>query len=226
MRCDPSRTWFCSAVAVAGGLLLLWAGLGHAREFGRLRATLLAHGLLPGAERRLGAAALVVAEVGVGGAVVAGVLSSLRRASVLPSRLVLPAMAGEALVYTGFLTYLTVLRHIRPGVPCGCLRDDGPVRVPVLVRAGLFATAAGVTAGLSVGPSPFVGSLTGLGRLASVSVLVPAFVLAVLTALLPASLRVAPMAPTAPPPPATPAVVPTRRRFAHPSSRSSSIRRN
>ncbi|MFD2078986.1 hypothetical protein SAMN05421678_102249 [Actinopolymorpha cephalotaxi] len=191
----------CSAVAVAGGLLLLWAGLGHARAFGRLRATLLVHRLLPRGGSRAGAAALVVAEVGVGGAVVAGTLSSLRRTSALPSRLVLPAMVGEALVYTGFLVYLTVLRRTRPDAPCGCLRDDGPVRAPVLIRAGVFAAVAAAAAGLSAGPTPFVESLTGTGRLASVSVLVPALVLAVLTALVPATL-------------------------VHPSSRTTSFRRN
>lgn len=209
----------CSAAAVAGGLLLLWAGLGHARAFGRLRASLLAHGLLPGRESRAGAATLVVAEVGVGGAVIAGVLSSLRRSSALPSRLVLPAMVGEALVYTGFLAYLAVLRRVRPDAACGCLRGDGPVRAPVLVRAGVFAAAAAVTAALSSGPTPFVGSLTGLGRLASVSVLVPALVLAVLAALLPGSLRVAPADQ------ATRAAAPGGRPLVHPSSRTTSSRR-
>ncbi|SDR71167.1 MauE/DoxX family redox-associated membrane protein [Actinopolymorpha singaporensis] len=209
----------CSAVAVAGGLLLLWAGLGHAREFGRLRATLLSHGLLPGGQRRAGAAVLVAAEVGVGGAVITGVLSSLRGSSALPSRLVLPAMVGEALVYTGFLAYLTVLRRVRPGAACGCLSGDGPVRAPVLVRAGVFAVAAAVTAPLARNPTPFLGSLTGLGRLASVSVLVPALVLAVLAALLPGSLRVASAAQ------ATSADAPGGRPLAQPSSRTTSLRR-
>ncbi|MET9023733.1 MauE/DoxX family redox-associated membrane protein [Actinopolymorpha sp. NPDC004070] len=213
----------CSAVAVAGGLLLLWAGLGHARAFDRLRATLLVHGLLPGRGRRAGAVALVVAEVGVGGAVVGGALSSLRTTSALPSRLVLPAMVGEAVVYTGFLTYLTALRRTRPDAPCGCLRGDGPLRLPVLVRAGGFAVAAAVAASLSTGPTPFVESLTGTGRLASVSVLVPALVLAVLTALVPASFRTTQAVLAHP---STPATAPAKHRCAQPSSPTTSFRRN
>ncbi|NYH88527.1 MauE/DoxX family redox-associated membrane protein [Actinopolymorpha rutila] len=213
----------CSAVAVSGGLLLLWAGLGHARTFDRLRATLLVHGLLLRRGHRAGAAALVAVEVGVGGAVVGGALSSLRRTSAMPSRLVFPAMVGEALVYAGFLTYLAVLRRTRPDAPCGCLRDDGPVRAPVLVRAGFFAAAAAAAAGLSAGPAPFVESLTGTTRLASVSVLVPALVLAVLTALVPPSFGATTASPAVAQ--AAPVGAHADPSFVHPPARTTSFRR-
>jgi hypothetical protein len=140
-----------ATVTIGGALLLLAASVEHLLHFSRLRAALIAQRVVPYRLHRILAVGLVGVEfvVGAGACVTVLATSSGQRAVFL----------AEAGIYALFLGYLTFLRFGRDSVPCGCFGDDGTVGMPILVRAGLFALAAAVTAVSAPEPSVTLSSV-------------------------------------------------------------------
>ena len=142
-----------SAVVVAGAVLLIVAGIGHARHRSGLRAAFAAQRLLP---RRLHgpiAVLLTVLELAVGGSVFA-----TQMAPTLPVPVRIVPLAAQIAMFTAFAMYLSVVRQRRPLAPCGCFGAEGAVTWLVVVRAGLLAVGAAValwtaTAAGESGPS-------------------------------------------------------------------------
>ncbi|MGW5360132.1 MauE/DoxX family redox-associated membrane protein [Actinopolymorpha pittospori] len=139
----------CMTVALAGALVLLAACVGHARDFDRLRATLVLQRLVPYRLHRAVAVGVVSAEIGIGGAGTVSVLTRHAR----------PVLYCEAILYVAFLGYLAALKGLRPGVPCGCFHGDGPVRVLALGRAAVFAAGATAAAVLPWTPATNIPAL-------------------------------------------------------------------
>jgi len=123
------------SVVLGGALLLLCACVGHLRDFDRLRAALVGQRVVPYRWHRSFAGAIILVELGVG-AVVCGSV-------VLTDPFPAWVLAVETGTYGVMLGYLTLLRLTRRDAPCGCFRGDGPVGVPALLRAGVFALGAG-----------------------------------------------------------------------------------
>jgi hypothetical protein len=115
-----------------GAVLLSVAGVAHAARPREHRAVLRAHRLLPPSWTAFAAAATTGAELLVGVAVLAILLTD-------PAAVALPA-AAQAAVYCAFAGYAAVLRTRRPGVPCGCF---GAEKVSWAVVARAVVTAAG-----------------------------------------------------------------------------------
>lgn len=130
------------AVAGAGGVMLLAAGLRHLAGRRALVATIRRQRLLPGAP--VVAAALVTAELAVGSGVLALVVL-VRDAPGFGAAWL--AFAAESALYLAFATYLTVLLLLRPGSECGCgYAGDGPARPWRVWLATAFAAAGGLAA--------------------------------------------------------------------------------
>lgn len=139
-----------TALALGGALLLVVASVGHLVHFDQLRAVVIGQQIVPYRAHRMLAGGLVVVELVVGAGVLVAVLAVPAGAR--------PALAAETAVYVVLLGYLVLLRAVRPGAPCGCFAGEGPVSGAALVRAGVFAAAAG-TALLVASPAPGAGSV-------------------------------------------------------------------
>jgi hypothetical protein len=151
-----------ATVAIGGALLLLAASVGHMLYFTRLRAALIAQRVVPYRLHRTLAVGLVGVEFGVGSGACVTVLTVPYALST--------AFLAEAGLYALFLGYLTFLRFGRGPVPCGCFGDDGSVRTPDLVRAGVFAVAAAATAVLATEPAVTLTSVPLIGAALVVAV--------------------------------------------------------
>lgn len=161
------------ALALSGALLLLWAGIGHLRHFGRLRAALAAQQIFPFRWQRTVGRTVVAGEITVG-------VAALTAAA---------AGAGEgfvalAIFYGVMSVYVTALLLGGKAVPCGCFGSGEPVTGYVLLRCLVFALAAAV-AGLAGMPDPDVGSDAGTALLLAAA----AVVFALLARSLPAVYR-------------------------------------
>ena len=125
---------------VAFGTLVV-AGTGHLRHGASLRAQLEEQRLVPGPARRVVAAALGPAEVVIGSAGLVATAWPERWADLGQAA----AMAAVVL-YLAFVVVAAVLWRWRPGAPCGCSTERHPVSAWVVMRALVFAAAAGVAA--------------------------------------------------------------------------------
>ncbi|MGH3757533.1 MauE/DoxX family redox-associated membrane protein [Actinophytocola sp.] len=132
------------AIATGGGLVLVAAGVGHARRFDPLRAILASQALLPHRWQRPVAHLLVAAELVVGLAVVVAGLAPNGGPGIV--------FAVEGGLYVAMLAYAVVLYRRRPAVPCGCFGDDGPASLPSVMRTGILAAGAGVAAAVTSSP--------------------------------------------------------------------------
>lgn len=134
--------WFAAMVlaAMAQGAvgLLLWAGMGHLRHAGPLRAALEAQALLPRAIHGPVAVSLPVAELAVGGYALVMLVAAPRRSA--------PALVTVAVVYLALASYTALVLRIRPKAPCGCFGDGAPITAAVVTRAAGAAAAAGLCA--------------------------------------------------------------------------------
>jgi hypothetical protein len=140
-----------SAVAVAGALLLITAGIGHGRHRSGLRTVLAAQRLFA---RRLHAPIATLTpllELVVGGSVL---MSHL--APVLPALAQTASLVAQAAMFAAFGGYLSVVRRHRPTAPCGCFGADGPISRLVIVRAGVLAAG---TAGAALATGSGADSL-------------------------------------------------------------------
>jgi len=135
------------ALAVAGALLLVAAGIGHLRHARALRTALRAQRLLPARLQGSIAVATIAAELVIGPAVPITSLTA-------------PAVAGwplaaQAALFAAFAAYLSVVRLRRPAAPCGCFGGGEPVTWLAVARAGLLAAgAAAALAGPGLGALP------------------------------------------------------------------------
>jgi Methylamine utilisation protein MauE len=163
-------TMIALTTAVGGGLVLLAAGIGHARRFGLLRADLVSQALLPYRWHRAVARLLVVAELTVGLAVVVSGPTLSRESGIV--------FAVEGGLFLVLLAYSVALLRHRPATPCGCFGDDGPVSLPSVLRTGVLA-AGSVAAAVSGPPAASSPALLAAG----------AVVIAVLAYVVPAALR-------------------------------------
>lgn len=146
-----------AAAALAVGLVLVAAATGHLRDPRGTRAALAAHDVLPSGLRRVVAAVLPPIELGLGVALLLGVLGRPALGPVLT--VALPVTAGAAvLLLAGFTAYLAlVLRRSRGAadVPCGCGLGTTPVSHWAVARAGvLLALAVAATFGGILGGAP------------------------------------------------------------------------
>lgn len=130
-----------TVLTALGAILLAVAGAAHAARPREHRAVLRAHRLLPPAWTAFAAAATAGAEVLVGVAVLALLLTA-------PAAATLP-VAAQAAVYCAFAGYATVLRTRRAGVPCGCFGAE-KVSWAVVSRAAVLAAGSAGCAALGV----------------------------------------------------------------------------
>lgn len=145
-----------SVCALAVGLVLLSAAVGHVRDTRGTRRALAAHGVLPAGLRRPASALLAPVEVLLGAALVLGAVG----AGPGPGGTTVVSVAGAsaALLLAGFTAYLAlVLRRTRGGdqLPCGCGLGTTPLGPWTVVRAGLLlALAVVATLGAVTGAAP------------------------------------------------------------------------
>ena len=202
-------TVLTAAAALAVGLVLLAAALGHLRDARGTRAALAAHDVLPPGMQRAVAVLLAPVELLLGGALLLGaglLLGAAAQAAEGPGRSgsTLLSVAGGAavLLLAGFTAYLAlVLRRTRGSgqVPCGCGLGTTPVghwavlRAALLLALALLATVsatAGVLGGVGSGSAPGWAELPTDEASALAQVFVAAaagLTLAVATAVLPAA---------------------------------------
>lgn len=127
-------------VALAAGLMLLWAGVGHLCRPMHFAAILASHKVV---SRSLGvpaAFALGVIEVGIG----AWLLSALI--------VELPAfrpLVSAAALYTLFAMHVARLLAMPEAVPCGCSIGDRPANAWALGRTAVLAAALSACALIS-----------------------------------------------------------------------------
>ncbi|MEU6024989.1 MauE/DoxX family redox-associated membrane protein [Micromonospora sp. NPDC047134] len=133
-----------TVVALGGALLLLVAGVGHAVHPQRVRALLARQALLPSVMQTWAGRLLGATEVGLA-LMVLGVVLLAPHLSAAGYAL----LAGTYLVLAG---YAEVLRRRRPGTPCGCLAGARSTGLPVVIRALIFAAAAGSVAVAAAAP--------------------------------------------------------------------------
>jgi methylamine utilization protein MauE len=124
-----------TALAAAAALLLVWAGADHVREPAALVRAF--------AGRRLLATGLAAAEIAVGASALAAIATPLRSGRW--------ALAGQAVLYLGFLAYLAIRYRNRDRADCACARVGARIGVAGLVRTGALglisaAAAAGYPA--------------------------------------------------------------------------------
>jgi hypothetical protein len=157
---------FGSVAAYTVLATLLAAGAGHLARPGSLPAALAAHRLLPGP--RLVAAAVVAAEIGLGGAGAAGLLLGGGGGG----RLLAAALAGSVLLLALFGGYGWYALAARSGGPCGCSPVELPMSGWVVARAGALAglAALGLTLAGSVLPLARPGSQLGTVLLAAAAI--------------------------------------------------------
>lgn len=184
-----------AAAALAVGLVLLAAAVGHLRDGGGTRAALAAHDVLPPGMQRTAAVLLALAELLLGAGLVLGAVG-LGRAGLGSSDISLLAVAGgaAAVLLAGFTAYLVqVLRRTRgrDEVPCGCGLGATPVGHWVVLRAAVLLLLALVaTLGAAgVGAPDWAALPTDQAPLLAQAVVVVAagLTLAIATAALPAA---------------------------------------
>lgn len=178
-----------AASALAVGLVLVAAAVGHLRDARGTRAALAAHDVLPTGLQRAASVLLAPLELLLGAALLLGAGLLLLGAGPSTSDLpLLPAAGGAAAVLlAGFTAYLAlVLRRTRgrDQVPCGCGLGTTPVGHWAVLRAALLLTLA-LVAGV---PGPSTPPTDEVPVLAQAFVAAAAgLTLAVATAALPAS---------------------------------------
>jgi hypothetical protein len=152
--------------SVAAGTVLvtlLAAGVGHLARPGVLPAALAAHRVLPAP----GPVAVVVtaAEVGLGGAGVAGLVLGERGAG---PGLLAAGLAGAALLLALVAGYGWYVLAVGAGGPCGCSHAELPMSGWVVARAAVLAGLAGLALARrgSVLPLGWPGSQLGTALLA------------------------------------------------------------
>lgn len=186
-----------AACALAVALVLLAAGVGHARDGAGTRAALAAHRFfLPAVQPRV-ARLLPPVELGIGAVLVGGVLGGgLLGGSAVAGALAVTALLGAVALLGCFTAYLAlVLREARATgadeIPCGCGLGAAPVGRWAVLRAALLAGMALLALGsaLASGSGSFVpGADAGAPAWAQVLVVLAAGVsLAVAVAALPAA---------------------------------------
>jgi len=132
------------ALLAAVALVLLTSGVGHLVHGESLRRALAVHGVLPGSLRRVVATALPVAEVALGGLLLAATFG-LAGEGPLPGRV---AGLGATGLFALFAAYLALVLRAHPDdeVPCACGVGETSMGPAALGRAvGLAAlTLVGV----------------------------------------------------------------------------------
>lgn len=131
-----------TTLVLGGAILLVAAGVSHARGYSHLHATLVTQALLPYPWLRPLATTLVIIELFVG---LVAVIAALTPTSVGTAWV----FGSLAIVYFAFCGYALVLRTTRPTADCGCFHGSGPVTASVVIRAGLLAMSAAFCAGLA-----------------------------------------------------------------------------
>lgn len=129
------------ALLAAVALVLLTSGVGHLVHGESLRRALAVHDVLPGSLRRVVATALPVAEVALGGLLLAATFGTTG-AGPVPG---LVAGLGATGLFVLFAAYLALVLRAHPGdeVPCACGVGETSVGPAALGRAaGLAALAA------------------------------------------------------------------------------------
>ncbi len=129
------------ALLTAAALVLVTSGVGHLGGAEALRRALVVHGVLPGSLRRVVATALPVAEVALGGLLLAATFGTTG-AGPVPG---LVAGLGATGLFVLFAAYLALVLRAHPGgeVPCACGVGETSVGPAALGRAaGLAALAA------------------------------------------------------------------------------------
>jgi hypothetical protein len=127
-----------TVLTALGAILLAMAGVAHAARPREHRAVLRVHRLLPPAWTAFAAPSTAAAEVLVGVAVLAFLLTD-------PAAAALPVTTQTA-VYCAFAAYAAVLRTRRAGVPCGCFGGEKVSWVVVSRAVVLAAGSAGCAA--------------------------------------------------------------------------------
>jgi hypothetical protein len=153
-----------TTLAVAGALLLVWAGIDHVREpevltrqLARLRA------VRPVAARRL-PTALGLIELAVGGTALIALVARIPGGQW--------AIGAQVALYLGFLAYLAVRYRQHDRDNCGCSRLDAVIGPVGLLRAGTQATvgAAAAIGYPATALPPLPASATGLALCLAASV--------------------------------------------------------
>jgi uncharacterized membrane protein YphA (DoxX/SURF4 family) len=135
-------------VRTALGAILVWAGVEKALRLRDFVHGVAAYRVLPPGLAPAAAAAVVCAELVVGGSLLAGVFP-------------VAAAAAAIGVFTVFALALAAALARGSGAPCHCFGSTPTERISgaTLVRAGLLVGLAGVTLGLALGrPASLAGS--------------------------------------------------------------------
>lgn len=165
---EPASTLLAAVAAGVTFPMLLLAGAHHLLRPRRLAGAVRARGW-PAAVARPAAVALAVAEVGLGAAGTAGLITGPRTA-LIP--------AGAAMLLVAYA--LDTARVVRSGarVPCGCGAADHPVNVWVAVRAAAYACLAALAtwqgaALLALGAAPALTAITAAAAIGLLLWLLP-----------------------------------------------------
>lgn len=128
---------FVSTIFLAGSVLLLTTGVGHARQRAKLTVVLIGHRLLPTRWAHTLSWLLIGTELVVGSGGTSAVVMWQLGGGLTPA----PALA-QATIYTLFFGYLIALARLRSGADCGCSSRSEPVNGFAIGRAAVLAAAA------------------------------------------------------------------------------------
>ena len=132
-----------STAAATVPLVLVAAGALHAADRRAFAAALRRQRLWPHGVEATVAWAVIVAEVAIGAAALAGVIAAVTGGS---TALAAAALAAAACLLGAYAAYTTILLRVRPGAPCACAAVDAPVSPGVPARALALALVAGALA--------------------------------------------------------------------------------
>ncbi len=148
------RTLATLVAATSSLLVLIFAGIGHARRPARFVSTVRSHVLIPKYLAAPISIGLIFAEIGVGAIGIAAMTLGA------PRSLVSASLAAACALYFAFSTYALALLRWRRTSPCGCSARPSPVSGWIAARAATLCVLAGTAALLANrGPYDQLGSL-------------------------------------------------------------------
>lgn len=162
-----------TTLALAGALLLCYAGLRHLSDSTTVRGSLQRSGFTSARTTESLTRALPWAELATGVVVVVTFLLTPG----LPLRTALAVQSGLFLLFAG---YLVLLRIVAPDAPCGCVGDDSPADAVAVLCNALIAGSGLLVLGVLI-EAPARAGTAWSGRAASVvlaAVLVVCYLLA------------------------------------------------